>query len=70
MVFNFILVGVIGMIVGYIALPHIIRPGRPSGEIRFYKLDPDEPPVMTAELYKEPDDICKRKYIVFKVTRS
>lgn len=70
MVFNFILVGVICLIVGYTALPHIIRPGRPSGEIRFYKMDPNEPPVMTAELYKDPDDICKRKYIIFKVSRG
>lgn len=70
MIFNFILVGLIGLITGYIVLPRIIRPGRPNGELRFFNVGPNEPPAMTAELYETPADICKHKYVVFKVSRG
>ena len=70
MVFNCVLVGVIGVIVGYMIIPRIFGPGRPHGEIRFFKIEVGEDPVMTAELYETPANICKRKYVVFKVSRS
>lgn len=40
------------------------------GTLRFYKIDPSEPPAMTAILAKTPDEISSRQFAVFKVSHE
>ncbi len=40
------------------------------GTLRFYKVDPTEPPAMTAILDKTPDEISSRKFAVFQVSHE
>ena len=67
---NYILIGVIGLILGYTVLPKLCGYGKVSGELEFYDVDNEENPVMTAVLYEHPTVIRKRKHVIFKVTQK
>lgn len=41
-----------------------------TGTIMFYQLDPDEAPIMTAELHEPVDIFRKRKTALFKVSHN
>lgn len=59
--------GIGGIILGSLLTYLLCR--KPSvGTIIFYQLDPDEPPVMTAELNKPVEDFHKYKSVLFKVS--
>lgn len=69
MLLNFILVGVVGMIIGYSVIPALFGYGKLHGEIRFYdNTELGEDPVMTAELFEHPENIRKHKYVIFRVS--
>lgn len=63
-----IFVLLIGILLGFIAGVLLI-PKR-VGTLNFYETEFDEPPVMTAELYKNPEDIRKRKLVTFRVSQK
>lgn len=68
MLLNFVLVGVIGIIIGYAVIPALFGYGKTHGTISLYDSEPGEDPVMIAELFERPERICKRKYVIFKVS--
>lgn len=41
-----------------------------AGTIHFYENEDSEQPTMIAELFENPADISKRKYVEFKVSRK
>lgn len=43
---------------------------RRFGTIRFYQMEPDEAPIMTAELDRPVEDIRKYHYVFFKVSHN
>lgn len=60
-----LLLGVLfGFIIGILFIPKQV------GSIHFYDMEFDEPPVMTAELYKNPEDIRKRRLVTFRVSQK
>lgn len=67
---NYILIGAIGLILGYTVLPRLCGYGKVSGELEFYDFDNEENPVMMAILYEHPTIIRKRKHVIFKVTQK
>lgn len=67
---NYIFVGVIGILIGYIILPRVFGYGTLQGELQFYKVDGESDPVMTAILYEHPSSISNRKYAIFKISHK
>lgn len=63
------LIFAIGCFLGGLVTYVVIR-RKDVGELRFYKVDPTEPPTMTAILYKTPDEISSRKFAVFLVSHE
>ena len=67
------MVGVIlflaGVILGWF-VASVVLSVNTVGTIRFYTIDPSEPPAMTAILDESPDDICKCKRVVFKISHE
>lgn len=71
LIFNYILVGVIGMILGYIVIPRVFGYGHTHGKLFFCHTDPDElDPTMIVELSEYPENISKRDYVIFKVSHK
>lgn len=40
------------------------------GRIQFYDIEPNEDPIMTAELYESARDICNRERVLFDVSHK
>ena len=57
-----------GCLVGVIATVVVIF-HKKAGTLCFYDMEPPEPPAMTAILDMPAEDIHKRKYAVFNVSR-
>lgn len=63
------LIFAIGCFLGGLVTYVVIR-RKNVGTLRFYKVDPMEPPAMTAILDKTPDEISGRKFAVFQVSHE
>ena len=62
-----------GMVVGVLVMflfCYIRDRSRHFGTIRFYQMEPDEAPIMTAELDRPVDDIRKYVRVIFKVSHN
>ena len=70
LVFNYVLIGVIGIFLGYIVIPRVFGYGHTHGRLYFYKEEPDEDPTMIVELSEAPADICRHNYVIFKVSHK
>ena len=65
----YVIVAIIGFVIGVIFTTLWAR--RSSvGTIMFYQIDPDEAPIMTAELKESVDMFRKRKTAIFKVSHN
>ena len=63
------LIFAVGCFLGWLVTYIVIR-RKNVGTLRFYKVDPLEPPVMTAILDKTPDEIGGRKIAIFHVSHE
>lgn len=60
---------VLGMVLGFVIYAIRIK-SKIVGILRFYEQDPEEQPVMTAELHETVEGIYKRKYVIFEVSHK
>jgi hypothetical protein len=63
------LIFTVGCFLGGLVTYIVIR-RKNVGTLRFYKIDPSEPPAMTAILDKTPDEIGRRQFAVFQVSHE
>lgn len=60
---------VLGCVLMYLIVA-IMNHRRVFGTIRFYQLDPNEEPILTAELDKSVEEFRKNTHVIFRVSHN
>lgn len=67
-IFQVVLALLIGMMIGAILMGSIIRFRKSTGDILFE--DTEDGRMYTLQLEEEPEDLIKRRYILFRVSKK